>query len=149
MAGKALFPQIPKILHGGDYNPEQWLHMPEILDEDIRLMKVVGCNTATLGMFSWSVLEPEEDVFNFVWLDEIIDKLYAAGIYVILGTPAARPKWLNDKYPEAMRVNRAGVRNKHGLRHNHCMTSPAYRARITSLITKMAERYAKHPGFIL
>ena len=27
------------LLHGGDYNPEQWLDCPEILEEDIRLMK--------------------------------------------------------------------------------------------------------------
>ena len=23
---------LPHMLHGCDYNPEQWLHMPEILD---------------------------------------------------------------------------------------------------------------------
>lgn len=28
-----------KLLHGGDYNPDQWLKYPEILEEDIRLMK--------------------------------------------------------------------------------------------------------------
>ena len=27
------------ILHGGDYNPDQWLDCPEVLEEDIRLMK--------------------------------------------------------------------------------------------------------------
>ena len=25
-----------QILHGGDYNPEQWLQYPEILEEDLR-----------------------------------------------------------------------------------------------------------------
>ena len=24
-----------KLLHGGDYNPEQWLHDPDILEKDI------------------------------------------------------------------------------------------------------------------
>ena len=28
-----------KILYGGDYNPEQWLHMPEILEKDIEYFK--------------------------------------------------------------------------------------------------------------
>ena len=28
-----------KLIHGGDYNPDQWLNHPEIIKEDIRLMK--------------------------------------------------------------------------------------------------------------
>ena len=34
--------KYPKLLHGGDYNPDQWLDCPEILEEDIRLMKKAG-----------------------------------------------------------------------------------------------------------
>ena len=35
--------EIGKLLHGGDYNVDQWLDRPDILAEDIRLMKsVVG-----------------------------------------------------------------------------------------------------------
>ena len=30
---------FPHILHGGDYNPEQWIDVPGIWDEDLRLMK--------------------------------------------------------------------------------------------------------------
>ncbi|MFP4549928.1 MAG: hypothetical protein ACLFNT_03910 [Spirochaetales bacterium] len=30
----------PVLWHGGDYNPDQWLDKPEILEEDIRLMKL-------------------------------------------------------------------------------------------------------------
>ena len=25
-----------KLLHGGDYNPEQWLDRPDILEKDLR-----------------------------------------------------------------------------------------------------------------
>ena len=32
-------------LHGGDYNPEQWLDRPDILQEDIRLMKMYNMMT--------------------------------------------------------------------------------------------------------
>ena len=28
---KPLTPKFPKLLHGGDYNPEQWLRYPEVL----------------------------------------------------------------------------------------------------------------------
>ena len=31
--------QTTKLLYGGDYNPEQWLDRPDILEADIRLMK--------------------------------------------------------------------------------------------------------------
>ena len=61
-----------KLLHGGDYNPEQWLKRPDILEKDIDMLEESGCNVVSMGMFSWSTLEPEEGVFNFGWLQEII-----------------------------------------------------------------------------
>ena len=57
-----------KLLHGGDYNPEQWLEGQDILEEDIRLMKQAHINCVTLGVFSWSMLEPEEGAYDFQWL---------------------------------------------------------------------------------
>ncbi len=63
-------------LHGGDYNPEQWLKRPDILEKDIDMLEESGCNVVSLGIFSWSTLEPEEGVFHFGWLQEIIDNLY-------------------------------------------------------------------------
>lgn len=150
MEKKILFPKVGKLIHGGDYNPEQWLDRPDILEEDIRLMKEAGMNSATLGMFSWSVYEPEEGVFHFEWLEKIIDGLYENGIYTVLGTPSgARPAWLDEKYPEAMRVSGSGVRNHHGLRHNHCMSSPKYREKTAILNEKLAEKFGKHPGLMM
>ena len=43
-----------RLLHGGDYNPEQWLDRPDILAQDIELMKKAHVNTVTLGVFSRS-----------------------------------------------------------------------------------------------
>ena len=81
------------IIHGGDYNPDQWLHSPEIIDEDMRLMNLAHVNSATVSIFSWSMLEPEEGVYNFEWLDDLLDKLHKNGKDVILATPSgARPK---------------------------------------------------------
>lgn len=37
-----IFKDVPHLIHGGDYNPDQWLDTPEILSEDIRLMKLAG-----------------------------------------------------------------------------------------------------------
>ena len=49
-----------KMLHGGDYNPEQWLHSPEILEKDIEYFKKAKINEVSLCIFSWAVLEPVE-----------------------------------------------------------------------------------------
>ena len=147
---KALFEQIGGIMHGGDYNPEQWLDRPDILEQDIVLMKKAGINCVTLGVFSWSVYEPVEGEFHFEWLKEIMDNLYQNGIYTVLATPSgARPAWLDEKYPEAMRVDSYGHRYHHGVRHNHCLQSPIMREKIQILDTKLAENFADHPGLLL
>jgi len=138
------------ILHGGDYNPEQWLDRPDILDKDIELLKEANCNTVTLGVFSWSVLEPEEGVYNFGWLEDIIHKLYENGIRTILATPSgARPKWLSDRYNEVLRVNARRERQLFGGRHNHCYTSPVYREKIRLIDLELSRRFANHPAVIM
>ena len=143
-------PKFPHMLHGGDYNPEQWLDQPEVLEEDIRLFRKAHINCVSLGIFSWAKLEPEEGVYDFGWLDEIIDRLYANGIYTVLATPSgARPQWLAQKYPEGLRVRPDGLRNFYGHRQNHCYTSPLYREKVTQIDTRLAEHYANHPAVIL
>ena len=135
------------IIHGGDYNPDQWIKTPEIWDEDMRLMKLAHVNSATINIFSWSLIEPEEGVYNFEWLDTIMDKLHANGISVILATPSgARPPWLAQKYPEVLRVEESGIRNEFGVRHNHCLTSPVYREKVRNINRIIAERYKNHPA---
>ena len=52
---------FPTLLHGADYNPEQWVDTKEVWDEDMRLMKLASVNEASVGIFSWSVLEPREN----------------------------------------------------------------------------------------
>lgn len=136
-----------QLWHGADYNPEQWLHEPEVLAKDIAYMKEAGCNVMSVGIFSWAALEPEEGKFNFEWLDGVIDSLYAAGISVFLATPSgARPVWLAQKYPEVLRVSNERKRNLYGARHNHCYTSPVYREKINIINTALSERYSKHPA---
>src|SRR5690606_37276011 len=61
------------LLHSADYNPDQWLHAPDILEKDIELMGKARCNVMSVGIFSWSKLEPEEGVFDFEWLVKILD----------------------------------------------------------------------------
>lgn len=141
--------KFPHFLHGADYNPEHWMNTKEIWDKDMELMKEANCNEMTVGIFSWATLEPEEGVFDFSFLDEILDKIYANGGRVVLATPSgARPRWLAEKYPEVLRVREDGNRERFGERHNHCYTSKAYREKVRIINMKLAERYGNHPAVV-
>ncbi len=139
-----------QILYGGDYNPEQWLDQPEILRTDLQFMKEAGINTVSMGMFSWSTLEPQEGEYCFDWLETIMQNLYENGISTILATPSgARPKWLADQYPEVLRVEENRVQNLFGGRQNHCYTSPVYREKVRQINSAMAQRFAANPAVIM
>lgn len=150
MEKSMLFPKLNGFAHGGDYNPEQWLDRPDILELDIKMMKKAGINCVTLGVFSWSVYEPKEGEFHYQWLLDIMNRLYEEGIYIVLATPSgARPAWLDEAYPEAMRVSKQGVRNHHGVRHNHCISSPIYREKVAQIDRKIAAHLGGHPSVLI
>lgn len=143
-------PRCSHMLHGGDYNPDQWIRTPAIWDDDMRLMRLAACNAMSIGIFSWSALEPEEGRFEFGWLDTIMDKLAANQAYAVLATPSgAKPAWMSRAYPEVRRVGPDGARQPHGGRHNHCRTSPVYRAKCVQINTRLAERYKDHPALLV
>ncbi len=136
-----------RILHGGDYNPDQWLDYPEIIKNDMELMRSAHINTVTLGVFAWSALEPEEGKFCFGWMDDIFERVHQFGGNVILATPSGgRPKWLSQKYPEVNRTDSLGRKHTHGSRHDHCYSSPVYREKVRIINRKLAERYGQHPA---
>lgn len=144
-----LFPKVAALLHGADYNPEQWENYPGIIEKDITMMQQAKCNVMSVGIFSWAKLEPREGEYDFAWLDAVIEKLYAAGIHIFLATPSgARPAWMSQKYPEVLRVGRDRVSALHGGRHNHCMTSPVYREKTLKINRLLAERYSQHPAVL-
>lgn len=144
-----LSPKVAALLHGADYNPEQWENYPGIIEQDIAMMQQAKCNVMSVGIFSWAKLEPREGEYDFAWLDNIIEKLYAAGIHIFLATPSgARPAWMSQKYPEVLRVGRNRVPALHGGRHNHCMSSPVYRAKTLKINGLLAERYSHHPAVL-
>ena len=128
-------------IHGGDYNPDQWLDTPEILEKDIELMKKAHINCVSVGIFSWARLEPSEGVYDFDWLEKIINHLYENGIYTILATPSgSKPYWMSERYEEIRRCDDKGVRQKSGARHNHCMTSPVYRKFVRKIDLALAKK---------
>lgn len=133
------------VAFGGDYNPEQWPR--ETWDDDIRLMQKAGVTFVTVGVFSWSWLEPKEGLYEFEWLDAILDKLHAAGIAVDLATAtAAPPVWLSQTYPDSLPVDYDGRVLGQGSRQAWCPSSQSYLRLATSLAREMAQRYHDHPA---
>lgn len=143
-------PRLPRLWHGGDYNPEQWQEYPEVLEEDIRLMKRAHCNVLSIGIFAWAALEPEEGRFEFGWFDRIFERFEENDLYIDLATPSgARPRWLAQQYPEVLRTNAARQKQLCGQRHNHCPTSPVYREKVRRINTELALRYGGRKALVL
>lgn len=133
---------------GGDYNPEQWDE--PVWAEDDALMRAARVNTATVGVFSWARLEPEEGRYDFGWLDATLARLAASQVRVILATPTASPPpWFTLAYPDAMPVTGDGVRLTHGSRDTYCAAAPAYRAAARRIAVTLAARYGQHPAVAL
>ncbi len=142
--------EATSMLHGADYNYDQWLDYPDVLARDFELMKMAQCNVMSVGIFSWAVLEPAEGAYEFGWLDGLMDRLAENGMWAILATPsAAKPAWMAQKYPEIRLVDEHGRREPQRLRQNHCPTSPVYREKVRQINTLLAERYAKHPALLM
>ncbi|OZG68092.1 beta-galactosidase [Bifidobacterium eulemuris] len=136
--------QQPRIWYGGDYNPDQWPE--EVWDEDIELMRRAGVNFVSVGIFSWAKLEPEEGVYDFDWLDRVIDKLGKAGVAVDLASgTASPPMWLTQAHPEVLWVNDRGEVCQPGARQHYRPTSPVYREYALRLCRAMAEHYKDNP----
>ncbi|WP_216853275.1 beta-galactosidase [Phytoactinopolyspora halotolerans] len=136
-----------RLLYGGDYNPEQWPE--EVWAQDVELMRRAGVNAATVGVFSWARLEPEEGVYDFGWLDRVVSMLHDGGIGIVLATPTASPPpWFSRAHPDALPVGPDGTRLTHGSRDTYAVTAPAYREACRRIVQQLVDRYGSHPGLL-
>lgn len=132
------------IAFGGDYNPDQWSE--ETWDDDVCLMKKAGVNTVALAIFSWDRIQPQENRWDFGWLDRIIDKLGKAGIATDLASATATaPLWLYEKHPEVLPCDKFGHPVNAGSRQSWSPTSPVFKEYALTLCRKLAERYGANP----
>ena len=139
--------ELPHFLYGGDYNPEQWPE--ETWAEDIKVFKQADINSATINVFSWALLEPQEGKYDFTKLDKIIKELMAADFDIVLATStAAMPAWMFKKYPDVARVDYQGRRHVFGARHNFCPSSKNYRRLAKNLVEQLAKRYSGNPHIV-
>ncbi|MAP64319.1 MAG: beta-galactosidase [Microbacterium sp.] len=136
------------MLYGADYNPDQWPE--EVWDDDVRRMNEAGVNIVSLGIFAWSRIQPAEGVWDFGWLDRVIDTLHAGGIRVNLATATASPPpWVSATYPETLPADETGASYWPGSRQHFAPSSPVYRRLAGELVRRIAERYVDHPAVVM
>jgi beta-galactosidase len=161
LIGLATFPALAKaqtrepfhpdrmdtILYGAAYYSE---YMPyDRLDQDVQLMQKAGISVVRIGEFAWGLWEPEDGRFEFAWMDRVVDKLHAAGIRIILGTPTASiPAWMYKEHPEIVVTRLGGQSLYYGLRENADIANPTYRFYCERVIRKMLEHYKNNPAII-
>lgn len=147
----AAAPKFETPLYGVSYYHE---YMPtemtgERLDKDIELMKKAGVSVVRLGESTWSSWEPRDGEFQFDWMDRVIDRLHAAGIKVILGTPTySIPPWLYKKHPDILLTRLDGQQTKYGIRQNMDVTNPKYLFHAERVIRQILAHYRAHPAII-
>ncbi len=133
---------------GGDYNPEQWPR--EVWQQDARLMREAGVTFATVGVFAWSLLEPEPGRFDTGWLDDVLDLLHEHDVAVDLATATASPPpWLLQLGDDLLPELADGTKLWPGGRQAYCPSSPTYRMRSAALVERLATRYHEHPALAM
>lgn len=140
-------PMFDHFLFGGDWNPEQW---PEdTWEHDLDMLEDAHINEVTINVFSWALLQPAEDRYDFSMLDKIVALLVKHDFNIVMATgTAALPGWMVRLHPETIRTEQNGTRHVFGGRHNFCPTSPYFRKASRALAAHVAERYAGTSGLV-
>ena len=68
------------------YYPEYYKlsEADKMISEDIDMLKEMNMDVVRIAEFTWCLIEPEEGVYEFDWLDKIVNKLGSAGIKSII-----------------------------------------------------------------
>ncbi|MEP7285665.1 MAG: beta-galactosidase [Chloroflexota bacterium] len=135
------------MLYGAAYYHEYQPY--DRLDQDIELMQQAGLTVVRLGESTWTSWEPQDGIFEFAWMDRVIDVLHGAGIKVIFGTPTyAIPAWLHRKHPDLMAQYGQGKRAYYGARQNMNHAHAAFRFHAERVVRQLVRHYAPHPAII-
>lgn len=132
---------------GACYYPEHWPENRWV--KDVQLMKEAHFNVVRMGEFAWAKMEPEENKFDFLWLDRAMELMLDNEIKVILGTPTAGPpKWLMDKHPDVYQKDIYGHTKGFGARRHYCYNNDIFQYYTTAIVTQMTKRYGMDKNVI-
>lgn len=147
IAGHPGWPGKGELFVGTCYQPID--RSPAQIVTDIAVMKAAGFNMVRMGDLSWDSFEPEEGHFTFAWFDDVLQKMHAAGIRVIVDIPGQpAPIWLHKHYPGVDIVDQDGVRRNAASRYWDNIADPDYRRLARRLAERMMTRYARNPAVI-
>ena len=146
-SSKSFFEPRDLMQIGVYYYPEQW---PEIQwERDLHNIKQLGFEFTHFADFAWTYLQPQEEVYDFTWLDKAITIAEKQGLKIILCTPtAAAPVWMGEKYPEIYLVDENGVRRKYGNRADHSIANKVYQKQAYAMAAALAKKYGQHPAIM-
>jgi len=155
--------KMETILYGVAYYPE---YMPyDRLDRDVELMQKAGITVVRVGESTWSTWEPHDGDFQFAWMQRVLDRLHAAGIKAILGTPTySIPTWLYKEHPEIVVTHNgtappltdpypptyppAKTPGYYGPRQNYDFLNPYFRQHAERVIRQIVSHFKDHPAVI-
>ena len=126
------------------YYPEHWDET--VWASDAARMAQAGISVVRIGEFAWAQLEPEPGVYYFDWLARAIETLGRAGLRVVLGTPTATPpRWMVDRYPDMLALDREGRPRGFGSRRHYCFSHDGYRHECRQIVRALAQMFGRNP----
>ena len=135
-----------RLIFGCAYYDE---YMPyERVDKDMSMMKSAGINTIRIAESTWSTLEPQPGVFDFSYVDRVLDAAGRFDIQVIVGTPTyAVPAWLVAMHPEVLADTPKGP-SRYGARQIMDIVNASYRYYGERVIRRLVSHAAANPQVI-
>jgi len=132
---------------GANYHPHD--SDPETWTRDIQLMQQAGIRVVRMGHLAWDSYEPKDGQFYFAWFDQVMDKMNAAGIKVILDIAVhPAPLWLHHEYPSIDIVDADGNRQYPNHRYMDDVGDPHYQEHALRFADALVSHYAKHPALL-
>jgi len=122
---------------------------PSEIDNDIAIMKRAGFNVVRIGDLSWDSFEPSQGKFEFAWWDNVVAKMHANGIRVIMDIPGSpAPIWLHRKYPGVDIVGEDGARRPPAERYMDDIGDPDYAQELGVLGDAIMKHFAHNPAIL-
>ncbi|MDR2840255.1 MAG: beta-galactosidase [Paludibacter sp.] len=135
------------IIGGVYYYPEHWDESQ--WERDLKNISDLGFEFVHYAEFAWAMLEPQEGIYDFAWLDKAVSLAAKYKLKVVLCTSTATPPvWLVRKHPDVLITRENGTKYDHGARQHASFSNNFYREYSLTMIAKLAEHYADNKAVI-
>ncbi|HBS06082.1 MAG TPA: hypothetical protein DEA96_14035, partial [Leptospiraceae bacterium] len=149
--------EIPPFTSSESQTSKKIFRAPEIQQKDIHsriradldAMKELGLTIIRMGEFSWSSVEPEPGKYLPELFLFTLDEALRRSIKVIFCTPTATPpRWLIQKHPEILPVDREGRIIGSGSRRQYNLASAVYREHAMRIAQYYGRTFGKHDAVV-